>query len=199
MEALTLKPPLLIMTMGFPGAGKTFFSRQFSEKFQLPYLSEDRVRFELFERPRFTTDETEIIARVIDYSAEQIMKTTSTVVLDGDFSSKKRREHINELAKQHQYRTLIVWLQTDLATCKIRAAKRDRRSADRKYSFNIDADTFERIISQLSRPGEKEPRIVISGKNAFKGQSLAVLRKITESYASQLPSELGNARRALIQ
>lgn len=173
--------------MGYPGAGKTFFTRQFAESYKLPCISEDRIRFELFENPQFNEDEYDIIARMRDYNLEQLMKTGSTVVCDGNLTNQKRRKQLYALAKQYGYRTLIVWLQTDMQTSQIRSSKRDRRNSDDKYSFNVDKATFQRIASSLERPSDKEPFVVISGKHAFKGQSLTVLRKITEVYASNMP------------
>ncbi len=189
MNRLELNPPLLIMTMGYPGAGKTFFSRQFAELHKLPCLSEDRMRFELFENPQFNNDEQDIISRVFDHALEQVMKTGATVVCDGDFSGAKSRQRIEALAKSSGYRTLIIWLQTDINTSGTRALNRDRRNLDSKYAFNLSQDTFNKLSSQLRRPSEKEDFVVISGKHAFKGQALTVLRKITELYANGIVSQ----------
>ncbi len=184
MGKLELNPPLLLITMGYPGAGKTFFARQFAEQYELARLSEERFRYELFEKPQFNQDESDIISRILDYSLEQLMKTGESIICDGTFSRFARRRELIELARANGYRTLTIWLQTDATTSQTRAGKRDRRGQDSKYSFDILRATFEQLASQLERPGEKEASVVISGKHAFKGQSLTVLRKITDVYAS---------------
>lgn len=184
MGKLELNPPLLIITMGYPGAGKTFFARQFAEKFDLPRISEERLRFELFENPQFNTDEDEIIGRILEYCLEQFMKAKETVICDGDFSSYRRRAEFIKLAQKNGYQTLTVWLQTDTATSAGRAMRRDRREVDSRYSFNIDQQTFNRLAGQLERPLEKEASIVISGKHAHKSQAVTILRKITDVYAN---------------
>lgn len=196
MDVLKLNPPLLIITMGYPGAGKTFFSRQFADKYSLPCFSEDRIRFELFENPQFNTDESEIIGRILDYNLSQAMKAGSNIVLDGNFSDKEARKRLYELAKSSNYRTLVVWLQTDMNTSKIRAGRRDRRNLDSKYSFDISSAQFDNIIKRLERPSEKEVFVVISGKHAFKGQALTVLRKIAETYANSVENTLQGPRTA---
>jgi len=190
--------------MGYPGAGKTFFTRQFAESYKLPCISEDRIRFELFENPHFNDDEYDIISRIRDYNLEQLMKTGSTVVCDGNLANTKQRRRLYALAKLYGYRTLAVWLQTDMQTSQTRSSKRDRRNTDDKYSFAVDKATFQRIASALERPSDKEVSVVISGKHAFKGQSLTVLRKITEVYASQMSQSSpdispSGGRRQLIQ
>lgn len=186
MKHLQLTPPLLLITMGYPGSGKTFFARQFAELHGLPRISEDVLRFELFERPLFNQDETEILQRIMHYSLEQLMKTERTIVCEGGFLSLSERKALYEVAAKNGYRTLVIWLQTDLETSAVRAKNRDRRNPDSKFSFSIDGDTFRNIKSRLERPSEKEQVVVISGKHAFKGQCLTVLRKIAALYSESL-------------
>lgn len=186
MKSLQLSPPLLIITMGYPGSGKSFFARQFAELYNLPRISEDRVRFELFENPQFNEDEADIISRVMRYMLEQAMQTESTIVCEGGFMSTKSRSDLSKLAAANGYRTLVVWLQTDVETSMKRAAVRDRRNPDSKYAFGIDRQTFVRLKNELQRPTEKEPVLVVSGKHAFKSQSLTVLRKIASDYSEKI-------------
>ncbi len=186
MKNLQLTPPLLIITMGYPGAGKTYFARQFAEMYDLPRLSEEVFRFELFERPLFNDDEDEIIERIVHYSLAQLMKTKQTLVCEGAFLTLAKRKRVYELAAQNGYRTLTVWLQTDLETSAKRAITRDRRSIDNRFAFAIDKNTFAHLAGKLERPVEKEQSIVISGKHTFRGQCLTVLRKITSIYSESL-------------
>lgn len=186
MKHLKLTPPLLIVTMGLPGSGKTFFARQFADLHKLPRLSEDVFRFELFENPQFNHDEAEIIERIMHYSLDQLMQTEQTIICEGGFLSAAQRKQIYEIATKNGYRTLVVWLQTDLETSVSRAKSRDRRSIDNKYSFAIDKQTFAAIKNSLDKPSEKEPVVVISGKHAFKNQCLTVLRKIAGMYSESI-------------
>ncbi len=172
--------------MGYPGSGKTFFSRQFAEQYGLPRISEDILRYELFEKPQYSLDESDIINRIFKYTLEEFLKSQQTIICDGLFLSKSDRLDLFKLAKQQGYRTLTVWLQTDIQTSALRAANRDRRNPDDKFSFNMNHSTFSNIKNKLQRPDEKEQSIVISGKHAFKSQSLSVLRRITGMYAEQI-------------
>ncbi len=186
MKHLQLTPPLLLVTMGYPGSGKTFFARQFSDLHTIARISEDNLRFELFENPLFNEDEADILKRIMHYSLDQLMRTGKTIMCEGTFLQTAQRKEIYELAAKNGYRTLVVWLQTDLETAATRAKNRDRRNLDSKYSFSVDAQTFQEIRSQLERPSEKEQFVVISGKHAFKGQCLTVLRKIASMYTESL-------------
>lgn len=186
MKQLELSPPLLIITMGLPGSGKSFFGRQLSEQYDLPRISEDVIRFELFEKPQFNDDEADIIERIFNYALSQVIITGQTVICEGNYLKTKQRKTVADIAKKHGYRTLTVWLQTDLETSMKRAASRDRRNPDNKYAFEVNKVTFDRMKANLQRPGEKEPFVVISGKHAFKSQCLTVLRKITSMYSAGL-------------
>ena len=44
MKSLSLAKPLVLVVIGLPGAGKSFFARQFSETFGAPMVSGDRIR-----------------------------------------------------------------------------------------------------------------------------------------------------------
>lgn len=186
MKNLQLTPPLLIITMGYPGAGKTYFARQFAEMYDLPRISEEVFRFELFENPQFNDDEDDIIERVVHYSLVQLMKTKQTLVFEGAHLTLAKRKRVYELAAENGYRTLTVWLQTDLETSAKRAVARDRRSPDNKYAFGIDKNTFNYLANKLERPIDKEQSVVVSGKHIFRSQCLTVLRKITSIYSESL-------------
>lgn len=190
MKNLQLTPPLLIIVMGVPGSGKTFFGRQFAEQFGLPRISEDVIRFELFEEPQFNSDETEIISRITHYALAQLMKTSQTVVCEGNFLQLEQRKQLYELATLCGYHTLTIWLQTDAETALNRVTRRDRRSLDSKFSFPINKETFTRVARTLERPVAKEPVLVISGKHSYRSQSLAALKKITLMYSENLQNNV---------
>ena len=111
MKKLQLTPPLLIITMGYPGSGKTYFGRQFAELYSIARLSEEVFRYELFENPLFNKDEADIIERIMSYSLTEMMKTEQTIICEGSFLKLKQRKSLYELAAKNGYRTLTIWLQ----------------------------------------------------------------------------------------
>ena len=172
--------------MECPGAGKSFFARQFAELYSLPRVSEDRIRYELFQDPQYTTEEADIINRMMYYMIEEAMQTEQAIVCEGAYLTHTERKAIYDLARQNGYRTLTVWLQTDVETAYQRAVKRDRRNPDSKYAFELTQHTFTQLKDRLQRPTDKEVAVVISGKHAFKSQNLTVLKKIASVYSSEL-------------
>ena len=59
------------MLYGFPGAGKTYFARQFCENVQAAHLQSDRIRSELFEEPRYDKRENEIVSQLMNYMEDR--------------------------------------------------------------------------------------------------------------------------------
>ncbi|MGH7237696.1 MAG: AAA family ATPase, partial [Candidatus Saccharimonadales bacterium] len=59
--------PLLIFVYGFPGAGKTHFGRQLCDNLRAAHVQGDRIRAELFDKPRYDKAENEVISHLMEY------------------------------------------------------------------------------------------------------------------------------------
>lgn len=167
------------MMIGRPGAGKSFFARQFSTMFGAPIVSYDRLRFELFSQPTFSNEEQDILDRLVTYQVEELLKTNRTFIVDGGCNSKIARANFARQAKQADYGTLSVWVQTDDATCQLRATKRNKRRADDAYNVSLTPDQFINFSKRLTQP-TAESHVVISGKHPYTTQARSVLKKIIE-------------------
>jgi predicted kinase len=53
MSKVVPTKPFLILLYGFPGSGKTYFARQLTEHVQAAHVHGDRIRGELFDKPRY--------------------------------------------------------------------------------------------------------------------------------------------------
>ena len=74
--------PLLVQLYGFPGSGKTYFARQFCEQVQAAHVQDDRIRFELFEQPRYDKQENDVITQLMDYMTGEFLSAGISVVYD---------------------------------------------------------------------------------------------------------------------
>lgn len=168
------------MLYGFPGAGKTYFARQFCENVQAAHVQADRVRNELFEEPRHDKRENEIVNQLMDYMAEEFLTAGLSVVYDMNTARAKQRHHLRQLAVRCHAQPLVVWFQIDQDTAFTRNIKRDRRRADDKYAFSWDRTTFESVIGGMQNPSFHDRYAVVSGKHLFNTQQSAVIRKLRE-------------------
>jgi predicted kinase len=178
MSKIYPNKPFLLLFYGYPGAGKTYFARQFCENVQAAHLQSDRVRGELFEEPRYDKQENEVVNQLMDYMTEEFLIAGLSVAYDVNAMRTKQRRQLYDLAYRTHAQPLLVWFQMDPETAYFRNNKRDRRRADDKYAPGWDRAGFENIINHMQNPTAGEDYIVISGKHLFNMQQSAVLSKL---------------------
>lgn len=166
--------------MGLPGAGKSFFARQFSETFGAPIVSYDRLRYDLFAEPKYSKDEQDILARVVSYQLGEILKTKQTCILDGEGSARVDRMRIAKIAREAGYSTLIIWVQTDEATAKQRITRRSKQKQEDKYSNTLTPEQYDMFVKKFTPPNHSEAYVVISGKHTYAAQVRAVLKRLAQ-------------------
>jgi predicted kinase len=170
--------PFLLLFYGYPGAGKTYFARQFCDNVQAAHLQADRIRGDLFEQPRYDQQENMVVNQLMDYMTEEFLTAGLSVAYDANVLSTKQRRSLYNLALRHRAQPLLVWFQLDAETAFARNFKRDRRRADDKYAGQWDRTSFESIIGQMQNPLSSENYVVVSGKHLFNMQQSAVVSKL---------------------
>lgn len=178
MSKLSLNRPVLIMLYGFPGAGKTYLARQLCEDVQAAHVQSDRVRFELFEQPRYDRQENQIVDHLMQYMTEEFLNAGISVVYDINAMRVAQRRELRDMARKKKVETLLVWLQVDADSAFARIGKRDRRKSDDKYTPTIDRATFEQVSSAMQNPLPTEEYIVVSGKHTYNSQRNSILKKL---------------------
>lgn len=167
------------MLYGFPGSGKTYFARQLTDTLQIAHLQADRLRHELFEKPRFDAQENNLVNHLMDYMAEEFLKAGVSVIYDTNAMRQAQRRHLRELGRSVKASHLLVWIQIDQDSSFSRTQGRDRRKTDDKYALGFDSRSFEEYLSQMQNP-KNEEYVVISGKHNFSTQRSAVIKRLYE-------------------
>lgn len=180
MSKLVLNHPTLIMLYGYPGAGKTFFARQFCEDVQAAHVQGERIRFELFEKPRYDRQENEIIAHLMDYMTEEFLNAGISVVYDINAMRLTQRRELRDLARKSKAHSLLMWFQIDIESAFVRTMKRDRRKADDKYAMPMDKAIFQKVLGAMQNPIQTEDYMVISGKHTYQTQRSSAVKKLYE-------------------
>ena len=158
------KRPHLIIVIGIPGAGKTYFAEHFSDFFKAPLVSVDKLASGL----EISTNKLKSLTlKVLD----EILKTSQTIVLDGMADTSVNRLDITKLAKRAGYKPLLVWVQTDIATASKRKSKK-LASAD-----------FDKRIKNFVKPLPNDDIVVVSGKHNFATQRKIILKYLTKPTA----------------
>lgn len=168
------------MLYGFPGSGKTYFSRMFCDEVQAVHVQADRVRGELFENPRFDKQENSVVNQLTNYMTEEFLNAGVSVVYDINAMRAGQRQMLRELARRCHAKPLLVWFQIDKDTAYTRSTQRDRRRSDDKYAAVRGRSDFDNIVAHMQNPRENEDYVVVSGKHTFKTQFTAVGRRLRE-------------------
>ncbi|GAC1386809.1 MAG: hypothetical protein NVS1B7_7110 [Candidatus Saccharimonadales bacterium] len=167
-----------MLLYGYPGAGKTYFARQLCEDLKAAHVQGDRIRFELFEEPRYDQQENEIVEHLMGYMTEEFLNAGISVVYDMNAARLTKRRELRDMARKVKAKPLLVWFQLDAETAYLRAVKRDRRTADDKYAMPIDRASFARFTSIMQNPTTIEDYMVISGKHNYNTQRGAIIKKL---------------------
>lgn len=179
MQRSKLTKQLVVLLYGYPGSGKSFFSRQVGEYMGMPVISSDRIRYELFDKPTFSRDEQQVVMNLMNIMLEDYLKAGLSVVYDVSLNRAQDRKYLREFAKKQGASSILLWLQSDIDSCFLRAKNRDRRKADDKYSVEMTEQLMRSIEEQMQAP-QGEDAVVISGKHLFDAQRNVFLRKLRE-------------------
>lgn len=172
--------PVLILMYGLPGSGKTHFARQFCEVFQAAHLEHDRIRFELFDQPRYTKQENSALTRIMEYMTNEFLTAGISVIYDMNAMRVSQRRSLRELARQKNAATLLIWFQIDADTSFIRNERRDRRKNDDRYAVGYSVEAFKQVAAYMQHPEPTEDFVVVSGKHTYSAQQSAVFKKLSD-------------------
>jgi len=177
VNKVILNKPVLICLYGYPGSGKSFLARNLISSIQMINVNAERVRNELFERPRYDAQENAVIAHLMNYMSEEFLNSGVGVVYDANVTRMAQRRRLRELAKKSHAEYLLVWLQIDVDSAFARTQQRDRRTNDDRYAEPQTRTTFDQKLTDMQNP-QNENYLVLSGKHSFSSQKGAILNKL---------------------
>jgi predicted kinase len=188
MEKILPSQPFLLLLYGFPGSGKTYFARQFTEAIQAAHLEQDRIRLELFQQPKFSKQENFALNRIMEYMSGEFLNAGISVVYDANVMRIGQRHALRELARKNKATPLLIWFQVDADTAFIRNEKRDRRKFDDRYAVGYDVESFKQVAAYMQHPEPTEDFVVVSGKHVFNGQMSSVIKKLADMHVLKFSS-----------
>lgn len=172
MKPLNLSQPHLIILVGMPGSGKTFFAQHFADTFKAPLISLDTLRAALIKKSATSTTTPASIRLVVDYMLDEMLKTHQTLILDAYSDTHADRLDLARRARANGYVPLSIWVQIDVATARARTTK------SVKNNVGLSADQFAKIIARFYPPTIGENSVVISGKHPYASQLKIVLKRL---------------------
>lgn len=176
MRPLNLTSPHLIIMVGIPGSGKSFFAEHFASTFSAPYLDFEKIGTEIFGEQTRDNEQQTAVGRAASYLLAELLKTNQTIVYEGPTDAASARLEIARLARAKGYQPLFVWVQTESAASKARVGKASRGH------MTIDSDQFDAKVRRFTPPSAAEKAVVISGKHTYPSQLKIVLKRLAEGH-----------------
>ncbi|HRQ87146.1 MAG TPA: AAA family ATPase [Candidatus Saccharibacteria bacterium] len=165
MRSQTPSTAHVVILVGIPGAGKSFFAEYFAKAFNAPLVNVHTIAQTL------DIDETAAF-KVGDMLLGELFKTGRTIVYEGPTSTKQQRKDIAKRVASAGYQPLFVWVQTESSTAKSRVARKTHAGK------RLTGSEFEEQVRAFQAPTEKEKCLVISGKHTFSSQLRVVLKHL---------------------
>lgn len=133
-----MSQPLLILVMGLPGTGKSYFARHLAEKIGAEYLNTDMIRDNLGLRGQYDAASKQKVYDRLYREAEQQLKEGITVIVDGTFHQRERRKELRAVAQANN-----ALLQFIVITAKEELIK-ERTARKRAYS-EADFEVYQKV------------------------------------------------------
>lgn len=175
MKPIEFNKPHLIIMVGIPGSGKSYFADKFAKTFAAPLISFDAIYSKLESVTNDKKSLTESINQILIDILIETAKAKRTIVFDGYIYNRTTYDNLSRLAKSLGYEPLFIWPQVDIETAK----KRHTKSS--KDQDEADFLNFPKVINTFSSIDKtKKNLIVISGKHTYSSQLKIVLSYLSK-------------------
>lgn len=173
-----INQPYLILLVGIPGCGKTFFAEKFAETFSTPLINLNDLRFELFDEPDFSKKEENYLEKISHVLLPELMRSRRAIMIEGGLEARSDRMAYRRIANDNGYETVVVWVQNTENTSRVRSVRKSK-AMPRKY--NLTNEQFDSMVKRFTAPNSRENPVVISGNHTFSTQAKGVLRRLARS------------------
>lgn len=155
--------PRALLVFGAPCSGKTTFSEKFSRKFGLACFNFDEIK----EQHRLTHKNILLIV-------ELLTRTGQNLIFEGELGTEKERSDLRNVLRSCGYDPTLIWIQTDIATIRLRMKSRYKSVAAAK-------EAYDAAVAELEAPTEVEKPLILSGKHTFDTQARHVVAGLADA------------------
>lgn len=146
--------PALVVVIGLPGSGKSYFCQRLIERTPLALLESDFLRKVLFPQPTHSAAESNRLFAAIHHLIEALLRRGVGVLFDATNLSEYFREHLYHIADQARARLVLVRVEAPEAVVEERL---EHRAADVARADHSDADVrvyrrMRRSLQPIRRP-----------------------------------------------
>lgn len=160
--------PTLFLLLGYPGSGKSTFSRQLAASEDIVRVNSDELRTYMFadtEQIHNPGNNTAVFG-ALDYVTERLLKANCSVIFDANNNRIKDRAKHERLAADCGAQTVVLWVKTPLEVARLRDKERESIPG---YT-PIPPKRYDEIVAALQVPIGEEKVIAIDGLVSFEEQ-----------------------------
>ena len=171
--------PLIVVFIGPPGSGKTYFANHLALKLGAIKLNSDALRLAMYgsldniDKIRKSDNRSLLYEQVfgaMNYMTEQALMAGHSVIYDAQQAKLSDRVRIEKLAKKCDAKSILVWLDTEPNIAIKRSSTRDQHDDSLRYDEAKSRMLVERFATTTDLPSETENYVKISGEIAFEKQ-----------------------------
>lgn len=127
---------LLIMVLGLPGSGKSYFASKLSERLKAVHLENDVIRKELHKMGSYTREDKMEVYRELCQRTELLVKDEKSVVMDATFQLEEYRELIYQLSSRYEVPLSTILVEASESLVKKRLEK-PRKNSEANYEVYL--------------------------------------------------------------
>lgn len=126
---------MLLLVMGLPGSGKSFFAKRLAGETSMPYLSSDQVRMEMGLRGQYSSHDRQKVYAAMAEKARKLLDLGESVLVDATFQGKVNRVAFQEIAIKtgHALICIRVWAEEDLIEKRLSKSREESDADFRVY------------------------------------------------------------------
>lgn len=122
---------MMVIVMGLPGSGKSYFARRLSKRLNFEYIGSDETRKDMEAMGKYGKENKQQVYDRMEFLAEKSLRERRDLILDATFIKENLRQQFISLALNKNSAYCIIWIEAAEELIKKRVSvKRDDSEAD---------------------------------------------------------------------
>jgi len=153
-----LNTTIIIMVMGLPGSGKTYFARHLSRRLGTPYLGSDQTRNEMNAMGKYSMQDRRNVYEEMLARVEQYLASGEPVILDATFYKEDLRLPFEILAKNKGIPLVKLWVEAPVEVIK-------ERISSKREDSDADFSVYEKLAAAFESPSTPYLKLISTQDN----------------------------------
>jgi predicted kinase len=118
---------MVIMVMGLPGSGKSYFGERLAQKLGVEYLNSDQIRSKMDLMGQYADETRKQVYDEMAKKVDKLLGESQSVLVDATFQKETYRKSFLELAEKYKKKVSIIWVwaEENLIIERLRKKRKD--------------------------------------------------------------------------